>query len=55
MHRGTAQIWAANETMAVINGMTQMWTLDIFLENVEKAFGDPDRVPWLEHSFMSFK
>ena len=40
---GTAQIWAANETMAVINGMSQMQTLDIFLENVEKTFGDPDR------------
>ena len=29
--------------MAVINGMSQMQTLDIFLENVEKSFGDPDR------------
>ena len=43
MCRGTAQVWAANETMAVINGMSQMQTLDIFLENVEKTFGDPDR------------
>ena len=24
MRRGTAQVWAANETMAVINGMSQM-------------------------------
>ena len=40
---GTAQVWAANKTMAVINGMSQMQTLDIFLENVEKTFGDPDR------------
>ena len=40
---GTAQVWAANETMAVINGMSQMQTLNIFLENVEKTFGDPDR------------
>ena len=40
---GTAQVWAANETMAVINGMSQMQTLDIFLENVEKTFGDLDR------------
>ena len=39
---GTAQVWAANETMAVINGTSQMQTLDI-LENVEKTFGDPDR------------
>ena len=44
MRRGTAQVWAANKTMAVINGMSQMQTLDIFLENVEKTFGDPDRV-----------
>ena len=42
MHGGTAQVWAANETMAVINGTTQMQTLDIFLEDVEKTFGDPD-------------
>ena len=40
----TAQVWAANKTMAVINGTSQMQTLDIFLENVEKTFGDPDRV-----------
>ena len=43
MRGGMAQVWAANETMAVINGMSQMQTLDIFLENVEKSFGDPDR------------
>ena len=44
MHGGTAQVWAANKTMEVINGMSQMQTLDIFLENVEKTFGDLDRV-----------
>ena len=43
MRGGTAQVWAANETMAVINGMTQMRTLDIFLGDIEKTFGDPDR------------
>ena len=43
MHRGTAQVWAANETMAVITGTSQMQTLDIFLESVEKTFRDPDR------------
>ena len=43
MCRGMAQVCAANETMAVINGTSQMQTLDIFLENVEKSFGDPDR------------
>ena len=35
---GMAQVWAANETMAVITGTSQMQTLDIFLE---KTFGDP--------------
>ena len=39
---GTAQVWAANETMAVITGTSQMQTLDIFLESVEKTFGDLD-------------
>ena len=39
---GTAQVWAVNETMAVITGTTQMQTLDIFLENIEKTFRDPD-------------
>ena len=43
MCRGMAQVWAANETMAVITGTTQMQTLDIFLENIKKTFGDPDR------------
>ena len=40
---GTAQVCAVNETMTVINGTTQMQTLDIFLEDVKKTFGDPDR------------
>ena len=43
MCRGTAQGWAANETMAVTTGTTQMQTLDILLESVEKTFRDPDR------------
>ena len=38
---GTAQVWAVNETIAVITGTSQMRTLDIFLENIEKTFGDP--------------
>ena len=42
MCRGTAQVWAVNETMAVITGTSQMQTLDIFLESVEKTFGDLD-------------
>ena len=43
MRGGTAQVWAANETMAVITGTSQIQTLDIFLESVEKTFGDPDQ------------
>ena len=43
MCRGMAQVWAANETMAVITGTSRMQTLDIFLESVEKTFGDPDQ------------
>ena len=38
---GMAQVCTANETMAVITGTSQMQTLDIFLENIEKTFGDP--------------
>ena len=41
IHGGMAQVWAANETMAVITRTSQMQTLDIFLENVEKTFRDP--------------
>ena len=42
MHGGMAQVWAANETMAVITGTSQMQTLDIFLERVKKTFRDLD-------------
>ena len=41
---GMAQVWAANETMVVINRKSQMQTLDIFLENIKRTFGDMDRV-----------
>ena len=44
MRGGTAQVWVANKTMAAITGTSQMQTLDIFLESVEKTFRDPDRV-----------
>ena len=43
MHGGMAQVGAVNETMTVINGTTQMQTLDILLEDVEKTFRDLDR------------
>ena len=49
MHRGMAQVWAVNETMAVITGTSQMQTMDIFLESVEKTFGDLDRA-WTTHA-----
>ena len=34
---GTAQVWAVNKTMAVINGTSPMQTLDIFLENIKRT------------------
>ena len=43
MHGVMAQVWAVNNTMAVINGTSHMQMLDMFLENVENTFGDPDR------------
>ena len=46
---GSAQVWAVNETMAVITGTLQMQTLDIFLESVEKTFGDLDQA-WMAHA-----
>ena len=49
MHGDTAQVWAANKTVAVINRMSQMQTLNSFVENnVEKIFRDPDR-GWMAH------
>ena len=54
MCRGMAQVWAANETMAVITGTSQMQTLNILLENVKKTFRDLDQA-WLAHSFTSSK
>ena len=42
MHGGMAQVWAANETMAVITRTSQMQTLNIFLESIEKTFRDMD-------------
>ena len=46
---GMAQGWEANETMAVMTGTSQMQTLDIFLESVEKTFRDPDWA-WMAHA-----
>ena len=42
MRGGMAQVWAGNETTAVIEGTSQTHTLDEFLVRVERAFGDLD-------------
>ena len=49
MHRGMAQVWAANDTMAVITRTSQMQTLVIFLESVKKTFEDLDQA-WTAHA-----
>ena len=46
---GTARVWAVSETMAVITETSQMQTLDIFLESIEKTFRDPDQA-WMAHA-----
>jgi len=43
MHGGTAQMWAANETTAIMDSRSLFHTLDKFLANIEMTFGDPDR------------
>ena len=53
--RGMAHIWAANETMAVITGTSQMQTLDIFLESVERLSETQIGHGRLAHSFTSSK
>ena len=44
MHGGMAQVWAGNETTAVIDRTSQTHTLDTFLVCIERTFGDPDWV-----------
>src|SRR6266481_9839435 len=39
---GTAQMWAANETTAIMDGRLHFHTLDEILANIERTFGDPD-------------
>src|SRR6266481_7063024 len=43
MHGGTAQMWAANKTTAIMDGRLLFHTLDEFLANIEMTFSDPDR------------
>ena len=39
---GMVQVWAANETNAVLSSMLLIRTLDALLVTIENAFGDPD-------------
>src|SRR6266481_4629360 len=39
---GTAQMWAANETTAIMDGRLHFHTLDEILANIKRTFGDPD-------------
>ena len=55
MCRGMAQVWAANETMAVITGTSQMQTLDIFLESVKRLSETQIGHGRLAHNLMSSK
>jgi Retrotransposon gag protein/Zinc knuckle len=43
MTGGSAQIWAHNETEAILNGTSSIMTFEDFTKRVEEAFGDPDR------------
>ena len=42
MHRGMAQIWAANKTNAVLANRSTFNTLEELLAAIERTFGDPD-------------
>jgi len=43
MHGGMAQVWAANETSAVLANMSTINTLEELLASIERTFGDPDQ------------
>jgi Zinc knuckle len=43
MTGGSAQIWAHNQTEAIISGTSYISSLDEFIDQVEEIFGDPDR------------
>ena len=42
MTRGTAEVWAHNQTQAIIDGTSSIPTFEAFIKQVENAFGDPD-------------
>src|SRR5882724_8170027 len=43
MRGGMAQVWAANETSAVLANMLTFNTLEGLLASIERTFGDPDK------------
>src|SRR5882724_8487350 len=43
MHRGMDQVWAANETSAVLANMSTFNTLEGLLTSIKRTFGDPDK------------
>ena len=42
MMRGTAEIWTHNQMQAIIDGTSTIPTFEVFIKQVEDAFGDPD-------------
>ena len=42
MTKGTAEVWAHNQTQAIIDSMSSIPTFEAFIKQVENAFGDPD-------------
>src|SRR5882724_722028 len=43
MHRGMAQVWAANETSAVLANTSTFSTLEGLLTLIKRTFGDLDK------------
>ena len=43
MTKGTAEVWAHNQTQAIIDGTSSISTFEAFIKQVENTFGDPDR------------
>jgi|SRR5882724_7827761 len=43
MQGGMAQVWAANETIAILDNMSSFGTLADILASIKRTFGDPDR------------
>ena len=43
MWGGMAQVWAANETNAILDNMSSFSTLAELLASIERTFSDPDR------------